>query len=95
MNETEALWILCLAVAVYFLPLIIALHRSHHNFGAIAALNVFLGWTGLGWLVALVWSVTHLPAVASVVAAPTKRCPMCAEDVKAAAIKCKHCGSAL
>jgi len=25
----------------------------------------------------------------------TKRCPHCAEEILAAAIKCKHCGSAL
>jgi hypothetical protein len=27
--------------------------------------------------------------------APTKKCPACAELVKAEAVKCKHCGSAL
>jgi len=26
---------------------------------------------------------------------PTKRCPYCAEEILAAAVKCKHCGSAL
>lgn len=32
---------------------------------------------------------------ASVVVADTKKCPKCAEDIRAAAIKCKHCGSEL
>ena len=27
--------------------------------------------------------------------APTKRCPYCAEDVRAEAVKCRHCGSFL
>jgi hypothetical protein len=32
---------------------------------------------------------------ATVAPAPTKKCPACAELVKAEAVKCKHCGSAL
>ena len=40
---------------VYFLPTIIALHRP--NALAIFLLNFFLGWSFLGWLGALVWSV--------------------------------------
>ncbi len=41
---------------VYFLPTIISRLRKHHNWVAIGVLNLFLGWTFLGWVVALVWS---------------------------------------
>jgi T4 superinfection immunity protein len=45
-------------VAAYFLPTIIAFARNHHNAWAICALNGFLGWTVIGWISALVWSLT-------------------------------------
>jgi hypothetical protein len=38
---------------VYFLPALIAGRRNHHNQGAIFVVNAFLGWTFLGWVVAL------------------------------------------
>lgn len=43
---------------LYFLPSMIALGRKHHNCAAIVLLNLFLGWTALGWIAALVWSAT-------------------------------------
>jgi hypothetical protein len=45
-----------LVLAVYLLPGIIAVIRGHRSTGAIIALNLFLGWTVLGWLVALAWA---------------------------------------
>lgn len=45
-------------VLMYFLPFAVAMLRRHHNSLAIFMLNFFLGWTGLGWIVALVWSCT-------------------------------------
>jgi hypothetical protein len=42
---------------MYFLPSIIALARSKRDLGAIVLLNFFLGWTMIGWVVALVWAV--------------------------------------
>jgi hypothetical protein len=40
-------------VAAYFLPSLIASKRRHHQIGAIAVINIFLGWTFIGWVIAL------------------------------------------
>ena len=45
--------------AVYFLPSLIAFAREHKNKLAIFLLNLLLGWTVLGWVISLVWSVTR------------------------------------
>ncbi|NBX53217.1 MAG: superinfection immunity protein [Proteobacteria bacterium] len=42
---------------VYFLPFIISLSRKHKDSTAIFVLNLFLGWTFVGWVVALIWAV--------------------------------------
>lgn len=48
-------------IGIYFLPAIVATFRNHHQANAIAILNLFLGWTLLGWVIALVWSATAIP----------------------------------
>jgi Superinfection immunity protein/zinc-ribbon domain len=56
---------LLVVVVPYFLPTIIAMVRKKRNAGAVAALNFFLGWTVVGWIVALIWALTvDAPAVA-------------------------------
>jgi Superinfection immunity protein len=47
-------FILCLP---YFIPSIIAFSRVKANRFWILALNLFLGWTAVGWIVALVLAV--------------------------------------
>ncbi len=42
---------------MYFLPSIVALVRSKRDIAAIILLNFFLGWTMIGWIIALVWAV--------------------------------------
>jgi len=50
--------------ALYFLPSIIALARSKRDLLAIFLLNFFLGWSVIGWIVALVWAAKNdVPAV--------------------------------
>ncbi|MBU0633975.1 MAG: superinfection immunity protein [Candidatus Omnitrophica bacterium] len=51
------LLLVVLIFAVYFLPTLIAFLRQHRNKLAIFLLNLLLGWTVLGWVVSLVWSV--------------------------------------
>lgn len=46
-------------VALYLMPASIACARSHHNAAAIFVLNLLLGWTFIGWALALVWACTR------------------------------------
>ena len=57
----EAFSVLLLLAAIYFLPLFIAIMREHRQSVAIGILTLFLGWTLLGWVAALVWSFTNSP----------------------------------
>jgi Superinfection immunity protein len=46
-------------LALYFLPAMFAIGRKHRNSSAICAVNLLLGWTVVGWIVAAVWSSTN------------------------------------
>jgi hypothetical protein len=50
--------LLILAV-LYFIPAIVAFRRQHPNATPIMVLNICLGWTILGWVAALVWSLMN------------------------------------
>ena len=43
---------------IHFLPSFIAFSRDHHNRLAILILNILFGWTGFGWLILLIWSLS-------------------------------------
>lgn len=53
--------ILAILVALYFTPSIVAYLRNHHQIGPIVVINLFLGWTFIGWVVALAMSVSSTP----------------------------------
>lgn len=44
------------AVVIYFLPSIVAISRSVPNAGSVIVLNLFLGWTLIGWVMSLAMS---------------------------------------
>ncbi len=49
--------LLCIAgIFLYFLPGLIAGKRKHKYSTLITILNIFIGWTVLGWLALLVWA---------------------------------------
>ena len=73
-EKTEALslilpFLLFLGLLLFFVPMFIACHRDHPNAVPITLVNILLGWTFLGWVVALVWScsatVPRFPQVAT------------------------------
>jgi hypothetical protein len=51
------LFVLAVLCVPYFIPAIIAFARNKTSRFAILALNFFLGWSIVGWVVALVWAV--------------------------------------
>jgi len=52
--------ILCIVLVILsWLPVIIAFKRKHKDRWGIFALNFFLGWTGIFWIAALVWSLSN------------------------------------
>jgi len=46
------------SLALYFLPTIIVVARHKKNVLGPILVNVLLGWTVIGWIVALIWAVT-------------------------------------
>lgn len=55
-----------LITSAYFLPTIIAWARKVTNVGSVFVVNFFLGWTFVGWIVALAMAVkTRLPPSSS------------------------------
>lgn len=49
-----------LAVIVgYFVPSIVAGSRKHKSVMAIVLVNILFGWTGIGWIWALIWALSN------------------------------------
>jgi hypothetical protein len=47
-------------LSFYLVPTAVAFFRGHPNAGSIAAVNVLLGWTFIGYVLALVWSLAAI-----------------------------------
>lgn len=53
-----AIGLVAIIVIAYLIPTFIAFIRGHHSRLAILATNVLLGWSAIGWIAALIWSLT-------------------------------------
>lgn len=51
--------VVLILICLYFIPSVVALSRGcKSSGGGIIALNLLLGWTVIGWIVALVWAAS-------------------------------------
>lgn len=81
-----------LSAVLYFLPSIAG--SKKRNAKAIFFLNLLLGWTIIGWVVALIWAVTVDNTVVPVVAV-VPSCQRCQTPFNAGQNFCQGCGDAL
>ena len=52
-------WIIIITVMgyIYLIPSIVAWEGKKSTFNSILVINILLGWTVIGWIVALAWAV--------------------------------------
>lgn len=50
--------LLLIILLLYFVPTVVAARRAHPQVSAIVIINVFLGWTFVGWVIALAMAFT-------------------------------------
>lgn len=55
MDGVTFVWLVI--ILLYMLPWIVAKSRSHRNSLAIFWLNVFAGWSVIGWIACLIWAL--------------------------------------
>ncbi|MGJ8516649.1 type VI secretion system-associated protein TagO [Carnimonas bestiolae] len=48
---------------LYFAPSLWAAHKNKRRFIGLLLVNAFLGWTGIGWIVCLVWAIKEKEGV--------------------------------
>jgi len=73
-----------LGLYVYLMPILIAADRHSENTTVVALVTLLLGWTVIGWLIALLMAYGD---------GNTATCPECAEKIKKGARVCRHCGA--
>jgi Superinfection immunity protein len=60
--STHDLGILIIVVIIgYFFPFYIALIRNHYRKVLIFLLNLIFGWSGIGWIALLIYSIASKP----------------------------------
>lgn len=83
---------------MYFLPSLIAHNKT--NFGGVFVLNLLLGWTFVGWIIALIWALAGDSQRVVVMHQAAgfgggNFCTRCGCVQAARARFCSNCGSAL
>ena len=48
-----------IGIAIYFFPTFVSLFRKDPTYWVVLLWNLTFGWTGLGWVLTLVWAATR------------------------------------
>ena len=82
---------------LYFLPSLNAYSKTNKNRGSVLVINLFLGWTFIGWVVALAMSASSDVEKTEIKEKPPEEmnCPFCHELIKAKAKICRFCNKDL
>jgi hypothetical protein len=59
LGATTIILLIGLSIVAWLLPILIAKKRKHPNFASIAIIDLLLGWTFIGWVACLAWSVSN------------------------------------
>lgn len=56
--HSALLWLVIgiVILIVHFIPSYLAYSNNHPSKGLILVLNILMGWTGLGWIILLIWA---------------------------------------
>jgi hypothetical protein len=68
MSMGELLVIVALVAVVYFLPSLVALGRRNPDISSVFLINLWLGWTVIGWITAIGWALDRRSQTVSGVA---------------------------
>jgi hypothetical protein len=87
--------LIILIIALYFIPTIIATSRKVTNTGSVFVINLLLGWSVIGWVVALAMAVkSKTPQVVVVQsAAALPGCAKCGTGLLPGQQFCSNCGA--
>ena len=72
---------------IYFIPTFVV-KKSHPNQAGVILLNIFLGWTFLGWVGALIWAISGNDKPRNI----TYHCTHCQYETKIQTEFCPVCG---
>jgi len=84
-------FIVLIVLGLYFLPSIVADARKHRSSSGVFLLNLFFGWTLLGWVLALIWAVSGDRDPRAPPPRGMRQCPSCFGEIDTRATVCRHC----
>lgn len=58
-SHSALIWVIIgmVILVIHFVPSYVAYSNNHRSRALILLLNIIMGWTGIGWIVLLIWAL--------------------------------------